>query len=213
VLQSLYDTVGTDFAKTTRKALEATLRKSWAYREQKAVFERVRALWDGFVNTAVASAVTEISNTTQEQIQRIIRKGLDSAMSYPEIGSMIRKLYEVTDAGVLPGDFETNYQYRPMLIARTEVHTASAKGSQLEAQSLEPELQPLGLKLKKRWVSLIDSRSRPEHAAIDGQERGLNDAYDVAGTKMSHPGDPNGGAGNVCNCRCMEMFVEVPIDA
>jgi hypothetical protein len=28
---------------------------------------------------------------------------------------------------------------------------------------------------------------------------------------MMHPHDPAGGAANVCNCRCMEVYVEVPI--
>ncbi len=43
----------------------------------------------------------------------------------------------------------------------------------------------------------------------------MNESFTVGGVKMKYPGDPNGGAENVCNCRCTQIFrpakrVELP---
>ena len=82
----------------------------------------------------------------------------------------------------------------------------------MEAVSLNQDIQPLGIELRKRWVSIVDSRSRADHAAMNGTVVAMDDAYNVGGVKMMHPHDPAGGASNVCNCRCAEVYVEVPID-
>jgi hypothetical protein len=210
VLTSLYDRVGRDSASLVGKAL-AHRKKSLGIRETKGVFANVRSLWDSWVKTVVASQVALVSTSTRDEIRGIIQDGLDLALDYRTIARQIRGLYEVTDTGALPGDYQTNYQYRPMLIARTEVGVASSKGANMEAVSLNQDVQPLGIELRKRWVALVDSRSRPDHAALNGTIVPLADPYDVAGTQMMHPHDPAGGAANVCNCRCMEVYVEVPI--
>jgi len=210
VLTSLYDKVGRDFAGIISKSYRDR-RKAAGLRETKAVFQNVRPLWDAWVMQAVASQVSEIDNTTKSEIQAIIVKGIDEALDYATIASMIRQMYEITDAGVLPGDYQTNYQYRPMLISRTEVGIASAKGAHMEAQSLNADIRELGIELRKRWVSVIDSRSRPDHAKLNGKVIPLDEMWDVSGVQMMHPKDINGGAANVCNCRCDEVYVEVPI--
>jgi hypothetical protein len=210
VLTSLYDKVGRDFAGIIGKSYRDR-RKAAGLRETKAVFENVRPLWDAFVASAVASQVTEIDATTQAEIQAVIVSGLDQGLAYATIAGMIRTMYEVTDAGVLPGDYQTNYQYRPMLISRTETGIASAKGAHMEAQSLNADIRDLGIELRKRWVSVIDSRSRPDHAKLNGKILPLDEMWNVGGTMMMHPKDINGGAANVCNCRCDEVYVEVPI--
>jgi uncharacterized protein with gpF-like domain len=98
-----------------------------------------------------------------------------------------------------------------MLIARTETGIASAKGAHLEAQSLNADIREMGIELRKRWVSVLDSRSRPEHAVMNGKILPLDEPWEVAGAQMLHPKDISGGASNVCNCRCDEVYVEVPI--
>ncbi len=41
------------------------------------------------------------------------------------------------------------------------------------------------------------------HIEADGQTVKLDDDFTVDGIGMEFPGDPKGGAGNVCNCLCM----------
>jgi HK97 family phage portal protein len=210
VLTSLYDRVGRDSASLVGKAL-AHRRKALGAREVKGVFANVRSLWDSWVKTVVASQVSLINQTTQDEIQSIVLDGIERALDYKAIAEQIRGLYEVTDAGVLPGDYQTNYQYRPMLIARTEVGMAASKGANLEAVSLNQDIQPLGIELRKRWISVIDSRTREDHAKMNGKVVAMDEPYDVGGVSMMHPKDPAGGAANVCECRCDEVYVEVPI--
>ncbi len=210
VLTSLYDRVGRDSASLVGKAL-AHRRKALGIRETKGVFANVRSLWDSWVKTVVASQVSLINQTTQDEIQSIVLDGIERALDYKAIAEQIRGLYEVTDAGVLPGDYQTNYQYRPMLIARTEVGMAASKGANLEAVSLNQDIQPLGIELRKRWVSVIDSRTREDHAKMNGKVVAMDEPYDVGGVSMMHPKDPAGGPANVCQCRCDEVYVEVPI--
>jgi HK97 family phage portal protein len=210
VLTSLYDRVGRDSASLVGKAL-AHRKKALGVRETKGVFANVRSLWDSWVKTVVASQVSLINQTTQDEIQSIVLDGIERALDYKAIAEQIRGLYEVTDAGVLPGDYQTNYQYRPMLIARTEVGMAASKGANLEAVSLNQDIQPLGIELRKRWISVIDSRTREDHAKMNGKVVAMDEPYDVGGVSMMHPKDPAGGAANVCECRCDEVYVEVPI--
>jgi hypothetical protein len=221
VLTSLFDKVGRDSAAMVGKALMHR-KKALGVRETKGVFANVRSLWDSWVKATVASQVTLIDEETRLQLAALITRGLDEGWTHKQIAYEIRHTYEVVEyldregdlrvLGVLRGDRETNLQYRPMLIARTEVGMASSKGANMEAVSLNQDVQPLGIELRKKWVSLVDSRSRPEHAAMNGTTIHLDDAYNVDGARMMHPHDPAGGASNVCNCRCMEVYVEVPID-
>jgi hypothetical protein len=65
---------------------------------------------------------------------------------------------------------------------------------------------------KLRWVSVIDSRTRParekmpraNHIAMDKRETALGVPFNMAvsGAKMLYPGDPSGPPEEVCNCRC-----------
>ena len=55
---------------------------------------------------------------------------------------------------------------------------------------------------RKGWMCSFVPDSRDEHMAADGQERKLDEPFDVGGETMMYPGDPSGSAGNVCNCLC-----------
>ena len=221
VLTSLYDKVGRDSARLVGKAMQHR-RKAAGLRETKAVFENVRPMWDSWVESTVGAQVTLIDDETRFQLASLIKRGIDDGLTYAQIAYEIRNTYEIVSyinnegvervPAVMRGDREAHLQYRPRLIARTETGMASSKGANMEAVSLNQDIQPLGIELRKRWVSIVDSRSRADHAAMNGTVVAMDDAYNVGGVKMMHPHDPAGGASNVCNCRCAEVYVEVPID-
>lgn len=52
------------------------------------------------------------------------------------------------------------------------------------------------------WLSIVDDRSRPEHAEMDGAIIGVDEQFDLAGEACDGPGDPSLGPENACNCRC-----------
>jgi len=80
-------------------------------------------------------------------------------------------------------------------IARTEVI-----GS-LNAGKMD-EYQDSGVCTGAEWLATQDDRTREDHAAADGQTVDLGQSFDIGGELLQYPGDPNGSAGEICNCRC-----------
>lgn len=89
------------------------------------------------------------------------------------------------------------------LIARFEVvggANEAAVAQAGEAQDL------LGVPLTKAWLSAQDERVRPTHEEADGQEVGLDDAFEVGADLLMYPGDPDGSAEEILGCRCTCIF-------
>ena len=64
------------------------------------------------------------------------------------------------------------------------------------------------LKLDKQWIATADARTRADHAAMLGSKPIPRDAlFSVGGTQMRFPGDPAGGAAQICRCRCVVSYV------
>lgn len=85
------------------------------------------------------------------------------------------------------------------MIARTEAHTAAEQGSFEAAKST-------GLDMVKEWGATEDMRTRFTHAVADGQIRQMDVPFDVGADKLMFPGDPNGSAKEVINCRCVALY-------
>lgn len=84
-------------------------------------------------------------------------------------------------------------------IARTEIGRAENAG-RLETFKQGEEM---GLKLKKKWISTIDSRTRGSHVNMMGETVGMDELFSNG---LDYPCG-NGRASEVCNCRCT-MVVE-----
>lgn len=82
-------------------------------------------------------------------------------------------------------------------IARTETTRAENSGRFDSYKQAEKQ----GLKLKKKWLSTIDSRTRERHINLMDQERGLDETFSNG---LMFPGD-NGPASEVVNCRCTSV--------
>ena len=81
---------------------------------------------------------------------------------------------------------------RAALIARTEVHNATQYGT-------IQGYKQAGLTIKI-WVAVMDGATRDTHAAVDGEERPIDRPFSNG---LMFPGDPNGPAEEVINCRCV----------
>lgn len=101
-----------------------------------------------------------------------------------------------------------SWENRAQLIARTETVGANNQGS-LESMSAMAELD--GIVATKTWLATSDSKTRADHAEIDGTTVPLDGTFDVGGVAMNGPGDNAGGAAQVCNCRCTLTY-EFPED-
>ena len=121
----------------------------------------------------------------------IIRNGLTLGESYSE---MARKITEETGA----------LQRQAMTIVRTE-------GGQLRSEGRlrgQREAKNLGIDLKKRWVSTLDSKTRSTHRSLDGQVREVDDMYESFKGNRGLAPNLFGVASEDINCRC-ESVIEI----
>lgn len=82
------------------------------------------------------------------------------------------------------------------------VRTArTAAVSALNSGTLESfyDAQNLGIRIQKKWVCTLDSKTRPSHQEQDGEVEELDDTFDNG---LQYPGDPHGDPSEVYNCRC-----------
>lgn len=86
------------------------------------------------------------------------------------------------------------WRTRAELIARTETTGAMNAGA---LQAMRDE----GVTTKV-WLATGGPRTRPEHAAADGQTVPIDQPFTVGGYDMQMPGDPSGPVDMTVNCRC-----------
>lgn len=145
------------------------------------------------------SAVTPITDTTRKQISQIMEQANNEGWGAKKTAAAIRKSTDLTKT-------------RAALIARTESTKAANAGKMMAAAELD-------INVVKEWVSANDIRTRRiprdqyDHLHMDGRQVPYGGFFVVPSTKtldaMQYPGDPNGSAGNVCNCRCTVVFQPV----
>lgn len=168
--------------------------------DEQGLFERIR---DMFVERYGAAKVTQIFQTTRNQLLQLILEGQREGLAVDAIASRLRTAIPQLA------------QLRAHVIARTETHSANRFAQQMTArESRRP--------LDKTWVSVAGPRTRDfgegdgvidefSHRAMNGTTVPLEQPYYVPtkyGTKepLMFPGDPNGSAGNLINCRCAETY-------
>ena len=118
----------------------------------------------------------------KKAITQEISRGIASGLGY---GDIARNLANATGAPFS----------RTKTIARTEGHRiqqASAAGAQQAAKDR-------GADVVKQWDAALDGKTRPSHRQVDGEIRELDEKFSNG---LMYPGDPNGPASEVINCRC-----------
>ena len=139
-------------------------------------------------------AIDALKNSAQikQQLTRELISGIMQGESIPQLAKRIR------------GTFESNLE-RSIKIARTE--TTRVENS--ARQDTADQAAKSGLPMKKKWIATKDERTRDSHKSADGQVVDYDKPFIVGGEELMYPGDENGSAGNVINCRCtMVSFVD-----
>jgi len=145
-----------------------------------------------YLLTVAAKKAKQVSDTEIAYIQSYLAEGVEEGESIPDLAKRIDDLYLQQ---IIPN--------RSTTIARTETIGASNYGSHEAAKQS-------GLDLTKSWLATEDSRTRPTHSEADGQEVGMDENFVVGGAQMQYPGDPDGPASEVVNCRCTQVYNTAP---
>jgi len=60
----------------------------------------------------------------------------------------------------------------------------------------------------KAWITSGDDAVRPDHRQAGSDYAAgipIDQPFIVGGEPLSYPGDPTGSAGNIINCRCLQV--------
>lgn len=162
--------------------------------------DEVRRLLFRYIDRYGARSAAQILDTTERQVRNLMLGGLRRGQAVDAVyADLVNKVPEIADG-------------RAAVITPTEVHAASQFASQAVAERS-------GILLKKTWVSVNDERTRDffgyvdefNHRVMNGQKVALDGQFAVpnkwGGVELiSFPGDPNGSAGNIINCRCVQVY-------
>lgn len=169
---------------------------------------------DGFVGTifdAHGQGIPIVTPIDQEamvravQLESKISKGLYNRLG-EDVGSLKKKITAQVSRSIATGmtyaqtakalENYTRIGYNNAIrIARTEGHRIQTTAT-MDAMYAAKEV---GADVVKQWDATLDGKTRPSHAAVDGEIRELNKPFSNG---LDFPGDPHGKAAEVVNCRC-----------
>ena len=137
---------------------------------------------DSKISEGLYSRLGEDVTVLKKKITSEVSRGISTGMSFQQVA---KQLAAYTNIGF-------NNAVR---ITRTEGHRIQVQSTNDACYKAKEN----GADVVKQWDSSMDKRTRPSHARVDGEIRELDEKFSNG---LMFPGDPNGGASEVINCRC-----------
>lgn len=164
-------------------------------------------VWVAFVQDYIRKnggvRISQVNNFTKayvlSRLKLILNKGIDEGLGIEAISKLV-----VENIEEYSGKFA---MYRAERIARTEIVGVSNWASLESART-----SGVSDLIKKKWLVTQDDRTRDTHLAMENHPAiGFDERFTVPkddGTfdLMLYPGDPDGSAENVINCRCTVVY-------
>ena len=172
-----------------------------AYTIEKEVGDVGFTLWDE--QTVRRLIVEEPDVMPYYPPKRAVQRGIDLAYGKSQItknvtSSILQGLTVKQMADNLQGRIATMSRVSAVRAARTAVTAAENAGRMDSYHAAEK----MGIKMRKRWLSTLDGRTRHAHAILDGQMADVDKPFKVDGREIRFPGDPQAAPYLVYNCRC-----------
>jgi len=136
------------------------------------------------------------------QVRKAITLGLVRGEGYPEMAKRIREVIGIEVTGKKNGKISVKATgkglvYKSTRIVRTEGQRAVVEGQQKAYEKAAEE----GVDLIQVWDAALDSRTRPEHGALDGKKR-QEQGWQVPGIGWVTAPLHSGVASFDIHCRC-----------
>lgn len=148
--------------------------------DQEAMVRAVQT--DSKISQGLYTRLGEDVDFLKKKITAQVSRGISTGMTFQQIA---QQLASYTNIGF-------NNAVR---ISRTEGHRIQVQ-SGMDACYRAKEN---GADVVKQWDSTLDSKTRKSHQRVDGEIKELDEPFSNG---LMYPGDPNGGASEVVNCRC-----------
>ena len=152
-------------------------------------FETIILNW---LNSNAGLRIVSVHQTLIDSIISVIADGYANNLSVADITRNLQNKFGW-------------YKAQALRIARTETTTATNYATGLAAENSKYELE-------KTWISVQDNRTRRppksmfDHLDMNGVKVDANKPFFVGGEEIMYPGDLNGMAGNIINCRCKVVY-------
>lgn len=132
--------------------------------------------------------------------EKAVERGIDLAWGKSQITKQVT-------SGILQGEslpkiakrLQENIQGMERSSALRAARTAATGAQNAGRLDGYESAKDMGIKLKKEWLATLDSRTRHSHAMLDGVSVETDDEFPNG---LMYPGDPDGPAEEVYNCRC-----------
>lgn len=148
--------------------------------DQEAMVRAVQL--DSKISKPLYQFLGEDVDLLKDKIAAQVSRGISSGMTFQQVAQQLAA--------------QTNIGYnRAVRIARTEGHRIQCQAGMDACHDAKAK----GADVLKQWDSTMDKRTRESHALVDGEVRELDEDFSNG---LRFPGDPDGGAGEVINCRC-----------
>jgi hypothetical protein len=184
--RDMYEKIGLRFANWYAKHWKKALAKATDINGYQSIWQAKFA----YIGEQVgAKRVTLVSGTAKETLIKITQQ----AMRDPQFMA----LGDREKARILRSQFDKYSDYQARRLVRTESTNAANFATMQSASDLFPAHE-----MNKVWITAIDGRERPAHHSANRQTVQFTKPFIVGGESLMHPGDSNGSAGNVINCRC-----------
>lgn len=188
--------------RATTRALSASFMQGAGIEESARAFRASLGLSETQV-AATQNYARLLSEGSREALQRTLRdrrfdRTLENAIDSNE------PLEAETILRMVGRYSERLMMFRANTIARTETMQATGEARrEAMSQVLEDLNIPRG-DIVRVWNSTLDDKTRDSHAAMDGQEVGLDEPFTSGnGIEIMFPGDPAAPPEEIINCRCV----------
>lgn len=149
--------------------------------DQEAVVKAIQL--DSKISEGLYTKLGINTKELKKSISSEVARGISGGFTYQD---MARNLNNQMKIG----------QNKSIRIARTEGHRVTQEATMDGMRKAKDN----GADIVKQWDSTLDGKTRPSHQRVDGEVKEMDEAFSNG---LDFPGDPNGSAKEVVNCRCV----------
>ncbi|MFI9463767.1 phage minor head protein [Streptomyces xiamenensis] len=182
----------------------------WSRIVERVIAPVQRRIWERSYRQAAPdapagaeAAADDLSRTLVERLSGLPRRVWDRLRAATSTG--LARGEQLPELRARLGQQATLEEWDGTIRTMTRTETMSALNSGGLAAAID-EQDRTGRTWTKTWVATLDGRTRPSHAAADGQTRPIGEPFTVGAARLQHPGDPLAPPGETVNCRCTATY-------
>lgn len=144
---------------------------------------------DSPISEGLYNHLGEDVNMLKKHITAQVSRGISTGMTFSQVAQQLSLKMMGTY-----NNPKGSYAYAKR-IARTEGHRIQCQASMDACYKAKEK----GADVVKQWDATLDGKTRTSHINVDGEYKELGEKFSNG---LMFPGDPNGEAAEVINCRC-----------